>query len=665
MADATAVRAGQAFVELFADDSKLVRGLKGAERKLKNWGSSVTAVGSTIFAAGLAAKGALSAMTGIFEEVGASLSHMSERTGISVESLSQLSYAAGQSGVDMETFEGGVRKMQKTVGQASIGNKEAADSLARIGLSAQDLINLSPEQQFKKIADTLRGISNPAQRAAATMGIFGKQGTMLLPMLMEGSAGINALMEQADKLGLTMSSQDAAAARELHGVMTTVWATLKGVSIAIGSALAPSLMDLAKRTVDVIANVIRFIKENRGLIVTVSTIATAVVAAGAALVVAGMIISNIGVVCGVLASVLAGIASLIVGAFGAVGAVFGFMLSPIGILVATVAVLAVVFLQLFDVVQNLSAYFSEAFAGMAADFKLAFDAIKAALGSGDFAAAAKVLWAVLILEWEKGKAALNDIWASAKTFFLDTWSAAVYSVADMMISSWAGLQSAWIGVVDSMKDAWVGLFGSMIDIAVRALTEIAVAGAKAGAAFAGGDIVKNMRDAEQTTRLGMGALGGTLKAEIDATSADWDAKSKAQLDKIAQAKADRLAASKDALAKEMGAHAPGDDGGVAAARAAVAKARAEYDAAVAEANGAKKRNGLKKPEEASKNAIEAAHVNSSAGTFGATALWGLRGEGTGGQLVKIAQNTARTANLSQQQLTWLKEHPGRVPAWAP
>ena len=36
-----AIRAGRAFVELFADDSKLVRGLKAAEGKLKAFGASI------------------------------------------------------------------------------------------------------------------------------------------------------------------------------------------------------------------------------------------------------------------------------------------------------------------------------------------------------------------------------------------------------------------------------------------------------------------------------------------------------------------------------------------------------------------------------------------------------------------------------------------------
>ena len=49
---AQGIRAGRAFVELFADDTKLVRGLRAAERKLKAFGSSVQAIGKGMFALG-------------------------------------------------------------------------------------------------------------------------------------------------------------------------------------------------------------------------------------------------------------------------------------------------------------------------------------------------------------------------------------------------------------------------------------------------------------------------------------------------------------------------------------------------------------------------------------------------------------------------------------
>ena len=40
-----AIRAGRAFVELFADDSKLVRGLRRAEKRLRAFGAQIRDLG--------------------------------------------------------------------------------------------------------------------------------------------------------------------------------------------------------------------------------------------------------------------------------------------------------------------------------------------------------------------------------------------------------------------------------------------------------------------------------------------------------------------------------------------------------------------------------------------------------------------------------------------
>jgi hypothetical protein len=53
-ASAQGIRAGRAYVELFADDSKLMRALKLAETKLKAFGDAVTAMGRKMLAAGTA-----------------------------------------------------------------------------------------------------------------------------------------------------------------------------------------------------------------------------------------------------------------------------------------------------------------------------------------------------------------------------------------------------------------------------------------------------------------------------------------------------------------------------------------------------------------------------------------------------------------------------------
>ncbi|MBI1374488.1 MAG: phage tail tape measure protein, partial [Phycisphaera sp.] len=55
MVSPRAIRAGAAYVELYITDSKLVRGLNLADKRLKAFGASVTSIGRRITAIGSAA----------------------------------------------------------------------------------------------------------------------------------------------------------------------------------------------------------------------------------------------------------------------------------------------------------------------------------------------------------------------------------------------------------------------------------------------------------------------------------------------------------------------------------------------------------------------------------------------------------------------------------
>jgi len=142
MADSSAIRAGRAYVELFADGRKLYAGLKQASLKLKAFGASVKEVGSTLMMIGGAALAPLAAVAKLYGSMGDQLSHMSARTGIAVEVLSALGFAAQQSGIEIDDLDTGVRKMQKTIVDAATGSQSAIDALGRLGLTVKDLDGL-------------------------------------------------------------------------------------------------------------------------------------------------------------------------------------------------------------------------------------------------------------------------------------------------------------------------------------------------------------------------------------------------------------------------------------------------------------------------------------------------------------------------------------------
>src|SRR5690606_9974984 len=73
---------------------------------------------------------------------------------------------------------------------------------------------------------------------------------------------------------------------------------------------------------------------------------------------------------------------------------------------------------------------------------------------GDIGLAAKILWLTLKMEWQRGVAALNEVWATVRDFFLSVWTEAVYGAARIATNAWAGLQTAWVHTVDFLRDAW-------------------------------------------------------------------------------------------------------------------------------------------------------------------------------------------------------------------
>jgi hypothetical protein len=621
-----AVRAGGAFVELFSDDSKLARGLKAASGKLKSWGKDVSAVGRGIFEAGGVVKAAFTGAAAIFAEVGAELAHMSARTGIGVASLSQLRYAAEQSGVGLEDFETGIKKMQKTLGQASIGSAAAVKALADIGLTAQDLINLSPEEQFERIAAEIAAIPNPAQRAAAAMAIFGKNGTTLLPMLLKGADGIRALKTEADRLGLTMSKEDAESAVELQNAMKSVWATLRGVAVAIGSALAPTMTDLAKRAATLIGNFTNWIKENRGLVVTVSTIATAVVGVGAALLALGTGISF-------LAPAFAGLGMAVSGfgaAIGLVVSVIGFILSPIGLVVAAVVAMGAYFVSTSDVVSDAFAGLSDVFGEMSGDFKEAFDAIKAAVSAGDFSAAIAVLVAFIRLEFTRGLNYVKGLWIDLKS-----WLSQLFDV-DLFF----GLKQGWIDVVSFMQKEWIELQRKMTSLLAPTQNAFARGWIRVQAALTGqnADDVLATFEEDQKRRGGSVVSGQQFDDQLAAIDRERGAKTAANDQAHAKAR--------DQYAKT---HAP------ELAAAAREKSEAELDneqkfndangqlsAAIAAANAAKSRTpkAIDDAGSAADDAIEVAGKSGKAvGTFSGARLEGLGGASG---FDKLADNTSAT-----------------------
>jgi len=398
-AGAGAIRAGKAFIEFFADDRQLRRGLQRASKKLKAFGEGVNALGLKFLALGTSALVGFSAAAKVFSDVGDEVAKMSKRTGVAVETLSALSFVASQTGTDFNSVEKGLRRMSQTIIDAERGLTTAKDGLAALGLESSDLINLLPIDQFKLLGERISLIENPTRKAAVAMMVFGSRiGTALLPMFEQGAKGIEKLIKEAKELGIVISTEDAKAAAEFTDILDKLWKVMRMGVFLVGASIAPVLGEMADRITSVVVNINKFINQNRDFIVSMLKLAAGVTAVGAGIVILGTGIIGVGTIFGGLATIL----TSVVGAFGLVASILGTILSPIALISLAIVGLSAKFLLTSDNIKRASKAIKGIFNDLKTSSIKAFKGISNALVAGDIELAARILFLSLKIEVQKG-----------------------------------------------------------------------------------------------------------------------------------------------------------------------------------------------------------------------------------------------------------------------
>jgi len=455
LASTQGIRAGRAFVELFADDSKLVRGLRRAQKKLKAFGQSIRAMGLKIAGLGAAVLAPMLGTAKAFGAMGDQVAKMAKRTGLSVEALSELRFVASQTGTSLEAMETGFRRMQRSIYDAGRGLSTQTDALADLGLEYKDLAGLAPEDQFKLLAEAISRVEDPTRKAALAQALFGRAGTQLLPMMASGAKGIEAMQKEARRLGLTMSAEDAAAAEDFTDALDKLWKVVKMGVFHVGAALAPVLQQVAEAIMSVAMKVSAWVQANQQWIVTALKVVAIVIAVGIALAMLGTVISGLGTILGVLITVITTVAAVL----KVLGAVIAFLVSPIGMVIAALAALGAYLVYTTGAGGKALGWLGGKFNTLKEDALAAFQGISNALAAGDIGLAMKVLWLTLKMEWTRGVNFLEKAWLNFRNFFIKIGYDAWHGLLAIVEIVWHALEVGWIETTAFFAKAWHGFVG--------------------------------------------------------------------------------------------------------------------------------------------------------------------------------------------------------------
>lgn len=167
-----------------------------------------------------------------------------DKIGIALGPFQELRYAAERNGVSTEKFDSSLERFVKRMGEATQGTGAARKAYDELGLSAEDLSRMTPEDSLELVADRLSSVENQSQRVAIAAQLFGREGVAMVNMMKDGSAGLRELRKDARATGYVLSEQAARDAETFKDAMLDAQLGMAGMKNTIGAELMPAITEL-------------------------------------------------------------------------------------------------------------------------------------------------------------------------------------------------------------------------------------------------------------------------------------------------------------------------------------------------------------------------------------------------------------------------------------
>jgi len=237
--------------------SKFASALEGLKGKLsasvsglKNMVVNVAKVGAGL-ALGLVA-GAVGAVTGLgalllkTAATSDELVETAEKIGITTTRLQELNYIADQTGTGVDTIQGSMARMTRSLEAAQKAGTPAADAFKQLGVSVTDSNGQLRDSQdiFFDAITALGGVGNETDRDILAMQLFGKSAQELNPLINLGADGMKAMSDQAHALGAVMGEETVTGMADLNDKIAGVKAGFMGLVGTLVAGFLPVAQQL-------------------------------------------------------------------------------------------------------------------------------------------------------------------------------------------------------------------------------------------------------------------------------------------------------------------------------------------------------------------------------------------------------------------------------------
>jgi len=175
-------------------------------------------------------------------------------SGISTDTFQELKYAAELVDTSVETIQGSLVKVTKSMASAKGGSKGMIENFKKLGVSVTDSAgNLrDSEDVFADVITALGGIDNEAEADALAMSVLGKSAGDLKPLIAAGGDALNQLRQEAHDVGYVMDSETLEGFGAFDDNIQKLKNGAEAAQNAIGGMMLPALTELSGEGVDLL-----------------------------------------------------------------------------------------------------------------------------------------------------------------------------------------------------------------------------------------------------------------------------------------------------------------------------------------------------------------------------------------------------------------------------
>lgn len=261
------IQLGDASWQIGADTTELQEGLEQARTEVSETGEifseSTEKMATRVSLAGAAVVGAFAMSVKATADKGTELIHLRDTMGMTVEEIEVLEFAASQMNLEFRMVENGIRDMTRQTEDWIQAGEDSTGTLNELGIALGDLEDATPHERFEMFADAIARVDDHNRRAALSVEIFGsKAGVEMLPLLQQGSAGLEEFGDVMEEAGIGMGTDGAEAAEEFGDQLDILWRQVEQVWLEIGQALIPTLQEVIPQITDTIGGILQWIQAN-------------------------------------------------------------------------------------------------------------------------------------------------------------------------------------------------------------------------------------------------------------------------------------------------------------------------------------------------------------------------------------------------------------------